>query len=166
MRNKIIQNRSLFVNKDTGEEIEVIGIIPEYRDANFVKIFQVFTKKVVEDLKIGLNGALYTLMWFIDQIQGMKVNQEPIIVAHPDKIAFDLNISKRTAERHLRRLEKHGYIEQVENVCHVYRINPRWVFKGVLRKRTKMKSMKLERAYNGEIERKVMEEVSENDSVH
>lgn len=122
-----------YVNLETGEVVSVIGIIPEQRDANFVKVFKVLTERVIRDLKAGINGAVYTLFWFIDQIQDMKPNQEPIVIANPEDIAEALGKSRRTIERHLQLLIEHDYIEQIMNRQFMYLVNPELIFKGVLK---------------------------------
>ena len=73
-------------------------------------------------------------MWFIDRIQDLPPNSDPVVVALPEVIAKELGISKRTVKRHLRVLKEYGYIEQIKKRHYVYRVNPRMVFKGVLRR--------------------------------
>ena len=128
-----VQKVEKLVNIETGEVVSVIGIIPEVRDANFVKVFKVLTERVLKDLKAGINGAVYTLFWFIDQIQDMKPNQEPIVIANPEDIAEALGKSRRTINRHLKLLIEHNYIEQIINRQFMYRVNPALIFKGVLK---------------------------------
>ncbi len=128
-----IQKVEKLVNIETGEVVSVIGIIPEVRDANFVKVFKVLTERVLKDLKAGINGAVYTLFWFIDQIHDMKPNQEPIVVANPEDIAEALGKSRRTIERHLKLLIEHNYIEQIMNRQFMYQVNPEMIFKGHLK---------------------------------
>ena len=128
-----VQKVDKLVNIETGEVVSVIGIIPEVRDANFVKVFKVLTERVLKDLKAGINGAVYTLFWFIDQIHDMKPNQEPVVIANPEDIAEALGKSRRTIERHLKLLIEHGYITQIMNRQFMYLINPEMIFKGHLK---------------------------------
>jgi len=131
---KIIPDGSKkLVDLQTGEVFRSICIIPEERDGGFVKVFKLFTEKVIKDLK-AIGGAISTLMWFIDKIQDFPPNSDPVVVALPEEIARDLGICKRTVKRHLKILREHGYIEQVRKRHYVYRVNPRMVFKGVLRR--------------------------------
>jgi DNA-binding transcriptional ArsR family regulator len=117
------------VNIETGE-VEVIGIIKEPRNANSVKVF---TGQVLKDLKTGIDGAVYTLFWFIDQIQDIKPNQEPIVIANPEEIAEALGKSRRTINRHLKLLIEHDYIKQIMNRQFMYLVNPELIFKGILK---------------------------------
>ncbi len=130
---KRVQKVQKLVDTETGEVVPVIGIIPEARDANFVKVFKVLTERVIKDLKAGINGAVYTLFWFIDQIQDMKPNQEPIVIANPEDIAEALGKSRRTINRHLKLLIEHGYIKQIMSRQFMYLVNPELIFKGVLK---------------------------------
>lgn len=120
------------VNPETGEIVRVVGIIPEERDNGYVKVFKLFTQKVINDLKAGIDGAINTLMWFINQIQDLPPDSDPIVIAEPEKIAQELGVTERTVRRHLKLLKDHGYLEQVRDRHHVYRVNPRMIFKGVL----------------------------------
>jgi len=130
---KIIPEKRKLVDLKTGEVLQTICIVPEERDGEFVKVFKLFTEKVIRDLKT-IGGAISTLMWFIDKIQSFPPNSDPVIIALPEEIARDLGISKRTVKRHLKILKEHGYIEQVRKRHYAYRVNPRMVFKGVLRR--------------------------------
>lgn len=121
------------IDLQTGEVFRSICIIPEERDGNFVKVFKLFTEKVIKDLR-AIGKAINTLMWFIDKIQDLPPNTDPIVVALPEEIAKELGISKRTVKRHLRVLKERGYIEQIRRRHYVYRVNPRMIFKGVLRR--------------------------------
>lgn len=131
---KIIPDESKkLVDLQTGEVLRSICIIPEERDGEFVKVFRLFTEKVIKDLRT-IGKAINTLMWFIDRIQDLPPNSDPVVVALPEVIAKELGISKRTVKRHLRVLKEYGYIEQIKKRHYVYRVNPRMVFKGVLRR--------------------------------
>lgn len=132
---KMIPSRNeQLVNPKTGEVVNTIALIPETRDKDFVKVFKLMTTKVIKDLKAGIDGAVFTLLWFIDRIQGLEPNQDPIVVVDPKDIAEDLGIGKRTVYYHLNLLKKHGYIEQIKNRQHIYRVNPMMIYKGTLKK--------------------------------
>ena len=77
--------------------------------------------------------AVYTLFWFIDQIQDIKPNQEPIVIANPEEIAEALGKSRRTINRHLKLLIEHDYIKQIINRQFMYLVNPELIFKGILK---------------------------------
>lgn len=123
---KILNQKRRLVDTDTGEEIEVLSIIPEVKDKNFTKVFKLMSSKVVKDLKAGLNGATDTLWWIIDNLQ-YNANE---VYAHPKDIAKDLGMGLRTVERHLRLLKKYGYILQVDPRQHYYKVDPHMLFKG------------------------------------
>jgi len=123
---KVLKERRQLIDGKTGEVIEVLSIIPEVKDRNFVKVFKLMSRKVIQDLKAGLNGATDTLWWIIDHLK-YDVNE---VFAHPQDIARDLGINVRTAKRHLKILKDLGYIHQVKPKHHVYRIDPYLLFKG------------------------------------
>jgi len=133
---KIIPSKKeQLLNPKTGEVVTAIAIIPEQKDKDFVKMFKLMSTKVIQDLKAGgINGATDTLFWFIDQIQEMEPNQDPVVLADPQTIADDLGTGERTVYRHLKLLMEYGYIEQIKKRHHVYRVNPTMLFKGTLSK--------------------------------
>ena len=131
----IPSKKEQLLNPKTGEVVTAIAIISEHRDKDFVKMFKLMSTKVIQDLKAGgINGATDTLFWFIDQIQEMEPNQDPVVLVDPQTMADDLGTTEITIRNHLKLLKEHGYIEQLRKRHHIYRVNPTMLFKGTLSK--------------------------------
>lgn len=105
-------------------------------DVDFVKVFKCFTLRVIEDLGIE-NGKAKLLFWFIDQVQDMKINQEPVIHASVDMISNDLGCAVVSVRLWLSFLIERGYIKRQlkpngKILCNSYIVNPEYIIKGKL----------------------------------
>lgn len=105
-------------------------------DIDFVKVFKCFTMRVIEDLGIE-NGKAKLLFWFIDQIQGMRVNQVAIVVANAEMMSNDLGCAVVSVRKWLSFLIDKGYIlrhvaPNGKILRNAYYVNPKYVIKGKL----------------------------------
>jgi len=124
-----------WINPD-GEARTVVAFIPEVKDKNFIKVYKLFTSQVLEDLEY-LNGALSLLFWFMDKVQDLMVNDDPIVYLEAKNVEKELQVSRTTLYKYLKLLKDKDYIEQIQNRSHVYRVNPSMIFKGTLDKKFK-----------------------------
>lgn len=129
MKKIAITHKSL-VDPKSGKEIPIISVIPEARDKDFIKIFKLMSMKVLKDLQAGLNGATDTLWWIIDHVMEFKPNEEPIVWIDPQLVAKDLKISPETVKKHVKKLKKFKYIEQIRPRHYNYKLNPNFIYKG------------------------------------
>ncbi|MGI9862733.1 replication/maintenance protein RepL [Moorella naiadis] len=120
------------VDVQTGEILNVISVIPEQKDKNYLKVFRLFSEKVIMDLRGNLNGATDTLFWLMNKLQELPPNSEPIIAAYPKEIAKTLGLSERTIRTHLNKLCQHKYISQLYPRQYIYRFNPEYLYRGNL----------------------------------
>lgn len=134
------------VNPKTGEVVKVIGFIPEFRDEDYAKIFELFSKKVLEDLDM-LNGASSLLLWFIAQTTLLPYQSDLWIPVNYKELAKELGISEVSVKRHIKKLLDLGYIEQFSNRNTTFRIKPDYMFKGILTKYKNDEMEMLEREY-------------------
>ena len=106
------------------------------KDQDFIKVYKLFTSQVLEDLEY-LNGALSLLFWFMDKVQDLMVNDDPIVYLEAQNVEKELQVSRTTLYKYLKLLKDKDYIEQIQNRSHVYRVNPSMIFKGTLDKKFK-----------------------------
>lgn len=103
------------------------------KDRDFIKVYKLFTSQVIEDLEY-LNGALSLLFWFMDKVQDLMVNDDPIVYLEAKNVEKELQVSRTTLYKYLKLLKDKDYIEQIQNRSHIYRVNPSMIFKGTLDK--------------------------------
>ena len=139
MVKRVIHKSEERVDSETGEIVRTgyaVIVDRSKGDTNFVKVFKCFTQKVLDDLEIE-SGKAKLLFWFIDQVQGMRINQEPVIVATVEMISDDLGCAEISARKWLAVLIEKGYVKKCltpkGKVLHnMYIINPGFVIKGKL----------------------------------
>jgi len=118
---------------ETGEVLKAISIIPETKDKNFVKVFKLFSVKVLQDLGL-MNGEAKLLMWLLAKTLELPVQSDMWIPLDYKEVAKDLGVSKRSVMNYIKKLLKLGYIEQYKRRHPTYRIKPEFVYKGILQK--------------------------------
>lgn len=139
MAKRVVHKSEERVDSKTGEIVRTGYAIIVDRpkgDKDFVKIFKCFTQKVLDDLEIE-SGKAKLLFWFIDQVQEMKINQEPVIIATVEMISNDLKCAEISIRKWLALLIEKGYIRRHltpnGKILHnMYIINPGFVIKGKL----------------------------------
>ena len=127
------------IDGETGEIVkrDYAIIIDKIKgDADFVKVFKCFTMRVIDDLGIE-SGKAKLLFWFIDRVQGMRINQEPVIIATVEMISDDLKCAEISVRKWLAVLIEKGYVKRCltpkGKILHnMYIINPGFVIKGKL----------------------------------
>ena len=137
MAKRVIHKSEERVDSETGEIVRTGYAIIVDRpngDKDFVKVFKCFTQKVLEDLEIE-NGKAKLLFWFIDRVQGMRINQEPVIIATVEMISDDLKCAEISVRKWLAVLIEKGYVKRCltpkGKILHnMYIINPGFVIKG------------------------------------
>jgi len=118
-------------NPRTGEIVEeyekvlIVGKKP-YIDKDFVKIFTVFLKDILDD-EMG-KGPIRLLLYILDRLEYNSLTFHLI----PDEVVSDLRIHKTTFYKWLRVLLRRGYIEKV--VKNVYRLRPYTAIRGQMAK--------------------------------
>jgi len=139
MGKRVIHKSEERVDNETGEIVRTGYAIIVDRpkgDINFVKVFKCFTQKVLDDLEIE-SGKAKLLFWFIDQVQEMRINQEPVIIATVEMISDDLGCAEISVRKWLAVLIEKGYVKRrltpKGKILHnMYIINPGFVIKGKL----------------------------------
>lgn len=139
MSKRTVYKKSEHVDGNTGELVrsEYTIMVDKIKgDVDFVKVFKCFTMRVLEDLEIE-NGKAKLLFWFIDQIQDMRINQKPVILASAEMISKDLGCAVVSVRLWLSFLIKKGYISRHltpdgKVLCNSYIVNPEYVIKGKL----------------------------------
>lgn len=141
---KVIKHEE-YVNVETGEVKKAITIIPEVRDKDFAKVFKLFSKKVLEDLGV-MNGEAKLLLWFIGRTIELPIQSELWIPVDYKELSKELNISVISLKRYIKSLLELGYIEQFRRRNTTFRVNPEYVYKGIL---VKYKENEIDKAIKG-----------------
>ena len=113
----------------------MIAWVPEAKDDGFVKVYELFSRKVLSDLRRDLNGATGLLFWFLAQVAGRDISTDPRIIVDPDAVCVTLDCSRPTFARHLAKLKKLGYVRQPKARQMVFFLNQGYVWKGTLRQK-------------------------------
>ena len=121
------------IDANTGEVIKAVAFIPEAKDRGFVKVFKLFGKKVLEDLG-ALNGEAKLLIWFLAKTLELPVQSDLWIPVDYKEVAKELKISEVSVKRYTKKLIDLGYLEQFKNRHTTFRLNPDFIYKGVLTK--------------------------------
>jgi len=121
------------VDPNTGEIIEAVAFIPEYKDKDFAKIYKLFSKKLLEDLGT-INGEAKLLFWFIAKTLELPTQSDLWIPVDYKEVAKELGITDRAVRKYIKRLKELGYIEQFRPRNTTFRIKPDYLYKGVLSK--------------------------------
>lgn len=119
--------------EDTGEVKEMIAIIPEAKDKKYTKVFELFSRKLLEDLKI-INGEAKLLMWFLAKTVELPYQSDMWIPVDYNKLSVELMVHKEVIKRYIKKLKQMGYIEQFQTRQKIFRIKPDFVYKGILQK--------------------------------
>ena len=117
------------VDPKTGEVIKlrIIGLKEEFKDSNFVKFFDVFTKRTITDRDIA-GKAIVLLFYILDKLE---YNQLEFYMS-PTEACKDLHIVKDTYHRWMKTLIRKGIVERIG--INRYKLNPECVYKGVAAK--------------------------------
>jgi len=121
------------IDPNTGEIIQAVAFIPEYKDKDFAKIYKLFSKKLLEDLGT-INGEAKLLFWLIAKTLELPVQSDLWIPVNYEEIAKELNVSKRSVMSYFKKLLELGYIEQYQRRQKIFRIKPEYLYKGILSK--------------------------------
>lgn len=115
------------VDTETGEELILSPVVTDGKGMVFTKVFNVFSKKVLNDIRDGrLGGALALLYWIMNNI---AFNNDVINII-PREVAKELGRSEDRIIKHIKKLLELGYIIQAYPRQRVYKINPQYLFKG------------------------------------
>lgn len=125
--------RKEVVDPDTGEVIQAVAIIPEVRDREFVKIYKVFSEKLLQDIG-SLNGEARLLFWLMAKTLELPIQSDLWLPIIYESVAKELGTNIRTVKRYFKRLLEKGYIEQFKFRRAVFRIKPEYLYKGNLSK--------------------------------
>lgn len=135
---------------ETGEVKEAIAIIPEARDKRYIKVFELFSRKLLEDLKT-INGEAKLLMWFLARTVELPVQSDMWIPVEYEELAKELGTSVISTKRYIKRLKELGYIEQFKERNTTFRIRPDFVYKGVLQRYKEEEAEKIIRRHLEEV---------------
>ncbi len=114
-------------NTKTGEvveEYEKVLIVGKklYSDRDFVKVFTVFLRDILDEEMS--KGPLRLLLYILDKLDYNSLQFYLV----PDDVVSDLKIHKVTFHRWLKILLRRGYIEKL--ATNVYRLKPYTAIKG------------------------------------
>jgi hypothetical protein len=118
-------------NPKTGQIVEeyervlIVGKKP-YVDKDFVKVFTVFLRDIVDE-EMG-KGPIRLLLYILDRLE---YNSLTFHLA-PDEVSSDLRIHKTTFYKWLRVLLRRGYIEKV--ATNIYKLRPYTAIRGQMDK--------------------------------
>lgn len=135
------------VDPNTGEVLSVIAIVPEVRDRGFAKVYELFSWRVLEDLK-QLGGASGLLLMMVAKTTELGVNSDGWFFLEIDEMGELLGVSRATVFNYLKILKEKGYIEQKKSRQTVWRIVPDLVFKGNLTRYREKHSKQVEATTN------------------
>jgi len=121
------------IDPETGEVIEAVAFIPEAKDKDFVKIYKLFSKRLLEDLGT-INGEAKLLFWLIARTMELPVQSDLWIPVDYQEVARELKVSKRSVMSYFKKLLELGYIEQFRPRNATFRIKPDYLYKGILSK--------------------------------
>lgn len=121
------------LDTETGEVYKVIGLLPEARDKDFLKVYKLFSEKVLQDLG-SMNGETRLLMWFIAQSINLPTQSEMWIPIDYLEVAKEIGVSKRSMHFYIKKLIELGYIEQYSKRQRIFRLKPDFVYRGILTK--------------------------------
>jgi len=121
------------IDPNTGEIIQAVAFIPEYKDKDFAKIYKLFSKKLLEDLGT-INGEAKLLFWLIAKTLELPIQSDLWIPVDYREVAKDLNTTERSIRRYFKKLLDLGYVEQFKPRNTTFRIKPEYLYKGVLSK--------------------------------
>jgi hypothetical protein len=127
----MLQAKVTIYNPKTGEVIEeyekvlIVGKKP-FTDKDFVKIFTVFLRDILDD-EMG-KGPWRLLLYIIDHLDYNSLEFYLI----PDKVCSDLKIHRTTFYKWLKILIRRGYIQKL--ATNVYRLRPYTAIKGQMDK--------------------------------
>ena len=134
MREKIPDGGRELIDRETGDLVRTVEVIPEVREKGWGKVYQTMSRKVLKDLKASLNGATDVLWYFIDRlIAAEPFNANPEMYAHTEQIAEATGQSNPTVRRHVKILVEHQYLLRVRP--HLYKVNPEFIFVGHAKRR-------------------------------
>jgi hypothetical protein len=127
----MLSAKVIIYNRETGEIVEeyentlIVGRKP-YSDRNFVKVFTIFLRDIVDDEMS--KGPIRLLLYILDHLEYNSLTFHLI----PDEAIPELNIHRTTFYKWLRVLLRRGYIQKV--ATNVYRLRPYTAIKGQMDK--------------------------------
>ncbi len=120
-----VQGTQTYINKDTGELIEMEVISIEERDANFHKIW---LYQIADSLDLIGNQKTKVLFHIINNL-----NADNIFIGTQKDISTKLSLSSQTVSLTLKKLQESNFLKQQHHS--VYVVNPDFLFKGKADKR-------------------------------
>jgi hypothetical protein len=123
----MISARVTIYNTKTGEIVEeyekvlIVGRKPHY-DRNFVKVFTVFLRDILDE-EMG-KGPIRLLLYILDRLDYNSL--EFYLV--PDVVCSDLKIHRTTFFKWLRVLLRRGYVQKI--ATNIYRLRPYTAIRG------------------------------------
>ena len=121
------------IDKETGEVIKAVAVIPEVRDKDFVKIYKFFSEKLLQDLG-SINGEAKLLFWLIAKTVNLPIQSDLWVQVDYNAVAKELGTNERTVRRYFKKLLEKDYIEQFKARQTAFRIKPDLLYKGNLSK--------------------------------
>jgi len=122
------------IDADTGEVITAIAFVPEPRDKDFVKVYKLFSEKLLMDLanKVITGGELKIIAWFLAKTVELPFQSDMWIPVRYETLAEEVKLHKEVVKRYVRSLIRKGYLEQFQKGQKIFRLKPDFVYKGVL----------------------------------
>ena len=135
MSGKLFFKKGL-IDPETGEYVVAVAFIPQPRDKGFTKVYELFERKLVEDLANGvLTGAeAKLLLWFLAKTTKLPVQADGWMFVSYEEIAKEVGLHVVSVKKSIRKLIEKGYLEQKERRQKVFRLKPDYVYKGILAK--------------------------------
>jgi len=135
MSKKLFFKKGL-IDPETGEYIVAVAFIPQPRDKAFTKVYELFGRKLIEDLanRVITGGEAKILLWFLAKTTELPVQSEMWIPIRYEKVAEEVQLNVDVVKRYVKRLVEKGYLEQFANRQTLFRLKPDYVYKGVLAK--------------------------------
>ena len=135
MAGKLFFKKGL-IDPETGEYVVAVAFIPQPRDKGFAKVYELFERKLVEDLANGvLTGAeAKLLLWFLAKTTKLPVQADGWMFVSYEEIAKEVGLHVVSVKKSIRKLIEKGYLEQKERRQKVFRLKPDYVYKGILAK--------------------------------
>ena len=132
IRKKVDEHEEQIVNPETGEiQKRLIRVWDEAEisnDKNYVKVFNVFTEKVVRDKDIA--GKAIRLLLYI--ASRLKYDDDTFYIS-PTETAKELGVRRETVQGWLKILLVKGIIRKNDR-RNWYKVNPQCVYNGIVNK--------------------------------
>jgi len=122
------------IDADTGEVIKAVAYIPDVVDKGFSKVYELFSKKLFEDLanKVLSGGEAKILLWFLAETVKLPIQSDMWIPIKYEELAKEVQLNKDVVQKYVKQLVNKGYLEQFAKRHTTFRLKPEYVYKGVL----------------------------------